>query len=240
MIKAVIFDFGQTLVDSADGFRAAEKIAKERIFSSLFSSADDQYQIFLTEYRQIRKNFHARSEFSRISIWLAVYEKFKCTADLKKLVQMETEYWDLVKSRTTPFPETISVLEKLAARFRLGIITNTQGQKSGGNHRIALFPVIEKYFDAIVIAGEAGLPAKPAPEPFLSCLRQMHLKPSEAIYVGDDFQKDVKGAGSVGMHPVWLKHDRVKRSWPEPESHSKFRIITDLNGLLEIDGNWTD
>ena len=32
MIKAILFDFGQTLVDSADGFRAAETIAKEKIF----------------------------------------------------------------------------------------------------------------------------------------------------------------------------------------------------------------
>jgi len=232
MIKGVIFDFGQTLVDSADGFRAAEKIAKEKIFLSMFSSTDDQYQAFITEYRRIRKSFHARSQFSRISIWQAVYETFKCTADLKKLAQMETEYWDLVKARTTPFPETISVLEKLAARFQLGIITNTQGQKSEGNHRIALFPGIEKYFDAIIIAGESGLPAKPDPEPFLLCLKQMNLKPSEAIYVGDDFQKDVGGSSSVGMCSVWLKHDRVKRSWPEPENHIKFRVITDLNQLL--------
>lgn len=232
MIKAVVFDFGQTLVDSADGFRAAEKIAKEKIFSSLFSGADDQYQAYLTEYRRIRKSFHARSDFSRISIWQAVYERFQCTADLKELTQMETEYWDLVKSRTTPFPETIPVLEKLTARFQLGIITNTQGQKSGGNHRIALFPGIEKYFDTIIIAGESGLPAKPDPEPFLLCLKQMKVKPSEAIYVGDDFQKDVDGASAVGMHPVWLKHDLVKRSWPEPENNIKFRTITDLNQLL--------
>ena len=29
MIKAIVFDFGQTLVDSAAGFRLAEKVAKE-------------------------------------------------------------------------------------------------------------------------------------------------------------------------------------------------------------------
>jgi len=28
MIKAILFDFGQTLVDAADGFRAAEKAAQ--------------------------------------------------------------------------------------------------------------------------------------------------------------------------------------------------------------------
>ena len=235
MIKAVIFDFGQTLVDSADGFRVAEKIAKERIFRSLFTDEEDKYQHFLTEYRQIRKSFHTRSEFSRISIWQAVYERFERTADLQELSQMETEYWDLVKSRTTPFPETIAVLEKLTARFRLGIITNTQGQKSGGNHRIALFPGIEKYFDTIIIAGESGLPAKPDSEPFLLCLKEMNLKPSEAIYVGDDFQKDVDGSSAVGMYPVWLKHERVKRNWPEPAKHIRFRTITDLTQLLVPD-----
>ena len=35
MVKAVIFDFGQTLVDSADGFRAAEREAQDRIFAAL-------------------------------------------------------------------------------------------------------------------------------------------------------------------------------------------------------------
>jgi FMN hydrolase / 5-amino-6-(5-phospho-D-ribitylamino)uracil phosphatase len=240
MIKAIIFDFGQTLVDSADGFRSAEKIAKENFFSTLFSSGfssedDKQWQVFLTVYRQIRKSFHAESNFSRFEIWQAVYERFNCMPDPKKLVQMEIEYWEIVKSRTTPFPETISVLEKLANRFQLGVITNTQGQKSSDTHRIALFPGIEKFFKFILVAGESGMPAKPDPKPFLSCLEKMKIRASQAIYVGDDLQKDVLGAGDVGMNPVWLKHFSVKRSWPDPETNTGFRIITDLNELLEID-----
>jgi len=241
MIKAVIFDFGQTLVDSADGFRSAEKIAKEQIFLSLFPVAnDDQWQIFLKEYRAIRKSYHAKSDFCRPSIWQAVYSRFNCTADSAKLIQMETEYWERVKTQTAPFPETIAVLDKLAEKFQLAIITNTQGQKSTGSHRIALFPAIEKFFKVVIIAGESGLPAKPAPEPFLLCLKKMNLKPSEAIYVGDDFQKDVYGADSVGLHPVWLKHDLVKRTWPQPDAHIPFRLITNLEQLLEIDKNRPD
>ncbi len=148
MIKAIIFDFGQTLVDSAEGFRSAEKIAKEKVFSSLFPNAgDDHLQIFLTEYRQIRKSFHDESNFSRFEIWQAVYERFNCRNDYKKLKQMETDYWKLVQSMTKPFPETIGVLAKLAKQFKLGIITNTQGQKNSGTHRITLFPGIEKFFE---------------------------------------------------------------------------------------------
>lgn len=235
MIKAIIFDFGQTLVDSADGFKAAEKIAKEKVFLNLFPDADDdQWQIFLMEYRQIRKSFHAKSNFSRFAIWQAVYDRFNCKADSKKLTQMETEYWELIQSKTTPFPETISVLEKLAKQFKLGIITNTQGQKISRTHRLSLFPGIEKFFETIIIAGESGLPAKPDPKPFLLCLEKMNIKTSQAIYVGDDFQKDVLGAGAVGINPVWLKHSLVKRSWPDPETNTVFRVITNLNQLIEI------
>jgi len=235
MIKAIIFDFGQTLVDSADGFRSAEKIAKEKVFSNLFPNAgDDQLQIFLTEYRQIRKGFHAKSNFSRFEIWQAVYEKFNCGADFKKLTQMETDYWKLVQSMTKPFPETIGVLEKLVEQFKLGIITNTQGQKTSGTHRIALFPGIEKFFKVILVAGESGMPAKPDPKPFLLCLKKMRLKPHEAIYVGDDFEKDICGASNAGLHPVWIKHYSVNRSWPEPTTCLHVNIIDSLDELLEI------
>ncbi|MCP4680838.1 MAG: HAD family hydrolase [Desulfobacterales bacterium] len=241
MIKAIIFDFGQTLVDSADGFRSAERIAKEKIFLSLFPHAnDEQWQSFLTEYRQIRKSFHVKSIFSRPAIWQAVYDRFNARTDYEKLGKMETEYWELVKSQTTPFPETLEVLEKLSKLFQLGIITNTQGQKRSNTHRIALFPGIEKFFKAIIIAGESELPPKPDPQPFLLCLEKMNIKPGDAIYVGDDFQNDVCGASYAGLQPIWIKHSLVKRSWPDSESHTQFRVITNLNQLLEIDINRLD
>ena len=55
MIQAVIFDFGQTLVDSADGFRRAEKEAQEKIFRGLSITLHDE---FISHYRRIRKAFH--------------------------------------------------------------------------------------------------------------------------------------------------------------------------------------
>lgn len=239
MIKAIIFDFGQTLVDSADGFRFAEKIAKEKIYLRLFPSLNkERWETFLTQYREIRKSFHAKSNFSRPDIWKAVYYHFHCKADSLELEDLETEYWEAVKSMTRPFPETINVLENLSKQFQLGIITNTQGQKNTGNHRISLFPGIEKFFETIIIAGESGLPPKPHPKPFWVCLQKMSVQPAEAMYVGDDFQKDINGAGDAGLHPIWLKHCLVKRTWPDPEHNTNdFHVITDLNQLFQIPAN---
>jgi phosphoglycolate phosphatase-like HAD superfamily hydrolase len=66
-IKAIIFDFGQTLVDSADVFLRAEKEAPDRLFKDLSLTLKDK---FLDNYRRIRKQFQGLSNFSRKSIWL--------------------------------------------------------------------------------------------------------------------------------------------------------------------------
>jgi len=233
MIKALLFDFGQTLVNSADGFRTAEKTAQNRIFNDMDSAPDgpDQDQ-FLYQYRKIRKASHQRSDFSRLTFWQTVYQQFGFETDRKQLEQWETDYWAMVKSQTVPFPETVRVLQTLATHYRLAVITNTQGQKSTGNHRIALFPLLEKFFEVIIVAGESGIPPKPDPEPFRLCLRKLNVTANEAVFIGDDWRIDICGAQNAGIRPVWLQHDSVKRNWPDVKTD--LPIITRLDQLSDL------
>jgi FMN phosphatase YigB (HAD superfamily) len=120
----------------------------------------------------------------------------------------------------------------LSAKYQLGLISNTQGQRHTGTHRLSQFPELEKYFQEIIIAGENGIAPKPDPQPFRLCLQGLNLKPSEAVYVGDDFRIDICGAKDAGLHAVWLQHHCVKRSWPEVET--SVPIITSLDPLLDI------
>jgi putative hydrolase of the HAD superfamily len=230
MIKAVIFDFGQTLVDSADGFRKAEKEAQDRLFKDLSLALKDK---FLDNYRRIRQQFHDRSNFSRKSIWNEVYYYHCLAADPNLLEKWETQYWDTVKANTTLFPEAGKILEALTSQYAVALITNTQGQKQVGYHRISQFPELEKYFQVVIVAGEGNIPAKPDPEPFRLCLQKLAMDPSEAVYVGDDFRIDICGAKDAGLHPVWLKHHLVKRTWPEVET--EVPVITSLDELLQLE-----
>ncbi len=229
-IKAILFDFGQTLVDAADGFRTAEKEAQAKLFAnmSLTLQAD-----FMDNYRRIRKALNAESNFSRILLWREVYFYYCLKFDDVLLESWETEYWETVKAKTTLFPETHSILKDLSSRYQLGLISNTQGQRHSGNHRLSQFPELEKYFQEIIIAGEAGIAPKPDPQPFRLCLEALNLKSYEAVYVGDDYRIDVCGAKDVGLHAIWLQHHAVKRSWPEVET--SVPIITRLNLLLDIE-----
>ena len=228
MIKAVIFDFGQTLVDSADGFRTAEKQAQNKLFANLGLTVQED---FLRVYRRLRREFHERSDFSRNSLWREVFYYYCLAPETGQLEKWESEYWETVKAHTTIFPEAQEVLETLSARYEVALITNTQGQKTTDTHRISLFPELEKFFRVIIVAGDNEIPPKPDAEPFRRCLEKLNIAAEQAIYVGDDYRIDICGARDAGLHPVWLKHSNVRRNWPQVQT--SVPVITSLKQLLD-------
>ncbi len=230
IIKAILFDFGQTLVDAADGFRAAEKAAQSKLFANMSLTL---YEDFMANYRRIRKEFHDRSNFSRISLWQEVYFYYCLEFDDQLLETWETIYWETVKAKTIVFPETIDVLKRLSSTYQLGLLSNTQGQRRSGTHRLSEFPGLEKYFQVIIVAGEDGIPPKPDPQPFRLCLEGLGVNPSEGVYVGDDYRIDICGAKDAGLHAVWIQHHSVELSWPEVET--TVPIITRLDQLLDLE-----
>lgn len=231
MIRAIVFDFGQTLVDSSEGFRLAEKEAQGKVFAALGLTEREE---FLPVYRAIRTAFHARSLFSRRAILEELFRRYGRDPDPLLLEQWETAYWQRITAMTRVFPEAEEVLRKLRERaYRLALITNAQGQREEGRHRLGNYPELEALFEAVIVAGEGGIPPKPDPAPFRICLKTMGLTPEEAVYVGDDWRIDIQGAESVGMQPVWLKHRLVRRNWPAVET--AVPVIDRLDALLDVE-----
>lgn len=230
MIKALIFDFGQTLIDSAEGFRSAEKQVKKKMFDDL---ALKSWQDFLEIYRNIRKQFHEKSNCSRKAIWQEVYRHYGRQYDEELLEKWEQEYWDKVETEAELFPETEEVLTNLAAKYNIALITNTERRQEAGKHRITLFPQLEKLFGVIIIAGQSNIPAKPDSTPFLLCLEKLGINADEAVYIGDDWRIDICGARDAGLQPIWLKHHLVNRTWPDVKE--TVPTITSLDQLLGME-----
>ncbi|MFQ6022104.1 MAG: HAD family hydrolase [Acidiferrobacterales bacterium] len=229
MIEAILFDFGQTLVDSADGFRAAERDAQRKLFAELDGLTWDE---FIDHYRRTRKARQDQSQFSRVEICRAVYEGFDREPDLERLVRWEREYWQTVNRHTTPFPEATTVLDRLRHDYRLALISNTQGEVESEGHRLKDLPELAQFFEVIIVSGENGIRAKPDPQPFRLCLQKLGIEPHAAVYVGDDYRIDVCGASDAGIQPVWLKHRTVKRNWPEVDT--TVPVIASLDALLNL------
>jgi len=230
VIRAIIFDFGQTLVDSADGFRIAEKETQRKACATLGLT---EGETFLAVYRDIRSRSHARSDFSRKKILEELFLHYGRKPDSALLERWEAEYWDRIKATTRIFPEAEAVLTALQVRYRLALITNAQGQTEEGTHRLGNYPELERFFEVVVVAGEGGVPAKPDPRPFCLCLDKLGIAPGNSVYVGDDWRIDVCGSEAVGMHPVWLQHRLVQRNWPVVKTSAP--VIDSLEGLLDIE-----
>ena len=84
-------------------------------------------------------------------------------------------------------------------------------------------------FDAIVCSARVGF-RKPHEQIFGLVLDALGVAADEALFVGDDWNADIEGAGAVGMTVVHA-------GWAVPcaqPAHSEIRCCTTLDALLEL------
>ena len=95
-------------------------------------------------------------------------------------------------------PDAREVLQALSARgLRLGVVSNADGRVEVQLTAAGLAP----YFGAIVDSHLAGV-EKPDPEIYFIALRRLQVEAREALYVGDLFDVDIRGAAAAGMQAV--------------------------------------
>ena len=114
------------------------------------------------------------------------------------------EYFRAERQKVEFYPDALPALERLAARYRLGVISNGFADV----HAIG----IGAHFHTVVVAHEIGA-AKPDPRIFGACIERMGLAPASLIYVGDDPANDVIAPRASGLESAWI--NRAGREWPE-------------------------
>ena len=87
---------------------------------------------------------------------------------------------------------------------------------------------IDDFFDVVVGLEDTGR-AKPSRMPFRAALRELKVKPSECLMVGDRPDRDMKGAKQLGMKTCFAKYGYEGKS----KVKSDF-VIDDVSGLVEI------
>ncbi len=90
------------------------------------------------------------------------------------------------------------LLRRLAARYRLGVVSNSYGNMPALLAEAALAP-----FAVIVDSAIAGV-AKPDPAIYRLAADELDLPPVAILHVGDSWERDVVPAHAVGMRTAWL------------------------------------
>ena len=111
---------------------------------------------------------------------------------------------------------------------RLALVTN--GGSEGQRAKIDRFG-LASFFDCIVVEGEFGF-GKPDERVFGHALGQLAVAASNAWMVGDDLDRDIAGAQSVGIFGIWI--DMKGAGLRESDAVRPDRVITSLPELLSL------
>ncbi len=118
------------------------------------------------------------------------------------------------------------LLEALASRYRLGIVSNFYGNLSAVCDDCG----IAGLFDIVVDSTRAGA-TKPDARIFEIALAALDVRPSEAVFVGDSRPRDMAGARALGMPHVWLRGPGVEGA-PCCADDPVIASVRDLGALL--------
>lgn len=125
-----------------------------------------------------------------------------------------------------PFLDAAPALERLAARYALGLVTN--GLACLQREKLAASG-LGGFFRAVVVSAELG-EGKPSPAPFRAALAALGVPPEAAIMVGDSLERDVQGARNAGLRAVWVNRSGAARSAGPLSDYD----LADLGGLMEL------
>lgn len=119
------------------------------------------------------------------------------------------------------------LLEALAARYRLGVVSNFYGNLRAVCEEVG----IARLFGALIDSTDAGA-LKPDPRIFRAALDTLGVAPERAVFVGDSLPRDMAGARSLGMPHVWLVAAGAPAATPCCAGDPVIHALPALEGLL--------
>lgn len=232
-VKAILFDFGDTLV-SFEGFDYEASLTA--LHQTLVENGIvTPYEKFKKTYFKVRDQLYKEGDSSfkefnfcvRVSRVLNELGFNLNPTDPMIISSVEAFMRPLIKSLKLE-EHVPMVLQELKKKYRLGLVSNF-AYPPAIKQTLRKFR-LSKFFDVIVISGDVGW-RKPSPKIFEKALEALHVSDSEAVFVGDAPFHDIAGARHVGMKTVLLR--RLGEKEPA-DTGNPDKIINGLEELLTI------
>ncbi|MEO0143702.1 MAG: TIGR02253 family HAD-type hydrolase [candidate division WOR-3 bacterium] len=199
MIKAVIFDLDNTLVD----FTRFKEIS---VRSAIEAMIDAGLKIdFESAYKRIFQIYEEKGwEYQK------VFDDFLLETigyiDYKILASGIVAYRRAKEGSLVLYPRVTETLLALIKKgLKLAVVSDAPALQAWT--RLVQMN-LHHIFDVVITFDDTGK-RKPDPEPFLKALEKLNLKPDEVIMVGDWAERDVIGAKALGIKTVFAKYGNV-------------------------------
>ena len=219
MIKAVLFDLDNTLIDFL-------KMKKHSCSAAIDSMIGAGLDVGHDKALKILFDLYDKYGLEEKTIFQKFLKKLSGKVDYRILANGIVAYRRVRAGFLDPYPNVDYVLLKLKRKgMKMGIVTDVPKLKAWV--RLASMK-LGNYFD-VVVAYEDTKQLKPSKMPFKAALKELKLKPSECLMVGDWPERDIKGAKDLGMKTCFARYGnpKAKKTYADYE-------ISNIKMLLDI------
>jgi putative hydrolase of the HAD superfamily len=188
--RVIFFDVGNTLLFPN----------RAKILAPITSNRHPTLEQWQTLERSTKREFDQGMQSGRVdhSFWWIFHthllQQLGMDAGLREVLVENTQKsanWDQI------LPGTRDALELIGQKFRIAVISNSDGRIEQVLSRCN----IADCFESITDSGTVGV-EKPRAEIFEAALNAMKSRADESLYVGDLYSVDYVGSRNVGMQAV--------------------------------------
>lgn len=220
MIKAIVFDLDNTLVDFMRmKYRAIEAAVKAMIDAGL----DYPNEIIRKKIDEI----YSEKGIEYQQVFDILLNQLTGKIDFKILSSGIVAYRTAREAELNTYPKVVPTLISLIKlSIKLGVVSDAPAREAWlrlsyiGLHHI---------FDEVVTFDDTH-ERKPSPVPFNAILAKLRVKPEEALMVGDWAERDVVGAKNIGMKTAFARYGDTF----ETKEHGADYEINDISELVGI------
>ena len=219
MIKAVIFDLDNTLID----FMTMKKISCDAAIAAMIGAG-----LNVNKDKAITELFKLYDKYGleEKTIFQKFLKKLTKKVDYEILASGIVAYRRVRAGFLEPYPHVGEVLFELKRRgIKLAIVSDAPRLKAW----IRLVAMKINHLFDVVVTFEDTKELKPSIMPFNVTFRKLKVKASECLMVGDRPERDIKGAKKLGMLTCFAKYGN-----PTAKDSSANYEINDIKELLEI------
>jgi 2-haloacid dehalogenase len=180
-IENIIFDFGGVLVDWNPRYLYKDHFKDEK-----------EMEYFLKNICNDEWNLEQDKGRTLLEGTVLLQNKYP---ELYSMIQLYYDKWEtMLKS---DYPETVSLLYKLKAKYKIYGLTNWSTETISILYK--RFPFF-KEFDGIVVSGQERI-LKPNPQIYHVLLERYNLKAENTVFIDDNIN-NIKAAEKVGLYAI--------------------------------------
>ncbi|MDO8549810.1 MAG: TIGR02253 family HAD-type hydrolase [Ignavibacteria bacterium] len=220
MIKAIVFDLDNTLVDFM-------KMKRRAIEEAIPAMIDAGLKVTSEEANRIIDEIYKERGIEYQQVFDVLLQRILNKVDYKILSAGIIAYRRAREASLIPYPHVYSTLNNLLKLgIKMGVLSDAPVKEAW--LRIA-FLNFQHTFDAVVTFDDTR-ERKPSPAPFLKILERLEVIPQEALMVGDWAERDIQGAKKVGMKTAFAKYGDTFNT----EHHDADYELSDISVLIDI------